>query len=346
MDLQQGLILLFDSMFQDDLLKWYAKNARKLVFREQKEAYSIWISEIMAQQTRIEAMLPYYKRFIEKYPDIQSLSKAEDDDLTKIWQGLGYYNRVRNMKKCAIECMKQYQGNLPKTKAELKKLPGIGDYTAGAIASIAYDEKVSAVDGNVIRVFSRLYNITEDVKQTKIKKKIEKLVEDSLTEPVSSYNQALMELGALICIPKHPRCDSCPIQTWCKAYHQGDPTKLPIQPKKKERRKEKKIYYILVCKDKIHLVQRPKTGLLSGLYGFDEDKPTHILKQISLKDHVHVFSHVEWNMKGYLCEVDFTGDDFYTIEEIHEKFSIPSAFLPFLKQTERYIKEKNICQKL
>ena len=118
----------------------------------------------MAQQTRIEAMLPYYRKFIEKYPDIQSLSQADDDDLTKLWQGLGYYNRVRNMKKCAIDCMERYQGSLPKTKAELKKLPGIGDYTAGAIASIAYDEKVSAVDGNVIRVFSRLYNITEDVK--------------------------------------------------------------------------------------------------------------------------------------------------------------------------------------
>lgn len=333
-------------MFQKDLLKWYDKNARPLIFREKKEAYSIWISEIMAQQTRIEAMLPYYRRFIEKYPDIQSLSQADDDDLTKLWQGLGYYNRVRNMKKCAIDCMERYQGKLPKTKADLKKLPGIGDYTAGAIASIAYDEKVSAVDGNVIRVFSRLYNITEDVKQTKVRKKIEQLVEASLADPVSSYNQALMELGALVCIPKNPRCAACPIQKDCKAYLEGDPSKLPIQPKKKERRKEDKIYYVLVCKDKIHLVQRPKTGLLSGLYGFDEKKPEHIVNQMELKEHIHVFSHVEWIMKGVLCEVDSMTENFYTIDQIHEQFSIPSAFLPFLKQTERYIKEKEICQKL
>ena len=204
-------------MFQEDLLRWYQENARKLVFRQKKEAYSIWVSEIMAQQTRIEAMLPYYERFMARYPDLNSLAQAHEDDLVKIWQGLGYYNRVKNMKKCAAYCVENYHGQFPQTKKELSKLPGIGDYTAGAIASIAFDEKVSAVDGNVIRVFSRLYHITEDVSQTKIKKQITELVDASLADPISDYNQALMELGALVCIPKNPRCDICPIRKDCQS---------------------------------------------------------------------------------------------------------------------------------
>ena len=327
-------------MFQKDLLKWYAQSARPLVFRKKKDAYSIWISEIMAQQTRIEAMLPYYERFIREIPDIQSLAYAGEDQLTKLWQGLGYYSRVRNMKKCARVCMEKYGGKLPPTKKELEQLPGIGSYTAGAIASIAYDEKVSAVDGNVIRVFSRLYNIQEDVKSSKVRKRIEGLVESSLVDPVSQYNQALMELGALICIPKNPRCSYCPIQHHCTAFLEGEPALLPIQPKKKERRKEKKTFYILVCKDRIHLKKRPDTGLLAGLYGFDEKRPDRILKQIELKEYTHVFSHVEWKMQGFVCQVDPIDQDFYTIDQIEKQFSIPSAFLPFYKQAKKIIEEE------
>jgi len=161
-----------------ELLSWYDVNKRELPFRKDKDPYRIWISEIMAQQTRIEAMLPYYDRFIEKYPDVKSLANADDEELHKMWQGLGYYSRCRNLKKSAIECMERYDGKLPGSKEELVKLPGIGPYTAGAIASIAYDENVSAIDGNVIRVFSRLYDIHEDVTLSSTKKKIEKLFKD------------------------------------------------------------------------------------------------------------------------------------------------------------------------
>ena len=176
-----------------DLLAWYSENKRDLPWRHTKDSYKIWISETMLQQTRVETVIPYYERFIREIPDIQSLAYAGEDQLTKLWQGLGYYSRVRNMKKCARVCMEKYEGKLPPTKKELEQLPGIGSYTAGAIASIAYDEKVSAVDGNVIRVFSRLYNIQEDVKSSKVRKRIESLVENS-SFSLSSFPNALSTL--------------------------------------------------------------------------------------------------------------------------------------------------------
>lgn len=265
--------------FQKDLINWYAQNHRPLEFRLKKDPYEIWISEIMAQQTRIEAMLPYYKRWIKELPNIHSVANCDDEKLTKLWQGLGYYSRCKNIKKCAVECVEKYSGKLPYTKEELLKLPGIGPYTAGAIASIAYGQRVSAVDGNVIRVFSRIYDIHEDVTKTSVKKKIEKLVDESLPskEDISYYNQALMELGALVCIPKNPRCELCPIQKYCDAK---DPGSLPYKVKKKARRIEYKHLYILVYKDKIHVVKRADTGLLAGLYGFDEIKPEKIIESI------------------------------------------------------------------
>ena len=332
-------------MFQENLLRWYQENARKLIFRQKKEAYSIWVSEIMAQQTRIEAMLPYYERFMARYPDLNSLAQAQEDDLIKIWQGLGYYNRVKNMKKCAIYCVENFQGQFPQTKKELSKLPGIGDYTAGAIASIAFDEKVSAVDGNVIRVFSRLYHITEDVSQTKIKKQITSLVDASLADPISDYNQALMELGALVCIPKNPRCDVCPIRKDCRSLLCGDAHALPVSAKKKPRRIEEPTFYIWVCQDKIHLKKRPSQGLLAGLFGFDENMPQAVEDKRALEPYTHIFSHVEWHMKGMVCFVKEGKEDFYSLDEIHEKISIPSAFQPFLKQTEKIIEEREKCQK-
>ena len=265
--------------FQKDLIDWYIKNHRPLEFRLKKDPYEIWISEIMAQQTRIEAMLPYFKRWIQMLPDIESVAKCDDEKLNKLWQGLGYYSRCKNIKKCAIECVEKHNGKLPFTKEELLKLPGIGPYTAGAIASIAYGQRVSAVDGNVIRVFSRLYDICEDVTKTSVKKQIEMLVDESLPskEEISYYNQALMELGALICIPKSPRCDICPIKKYCEA---SDPASLPYKPKKRARKIEYKHLYVWIHQNKVHVVKRADTGLLAGLYGFDETKPEHIIESI------------------------------------------------------------------
>ncbi len=333
--------------FQQDLLAWYQEHKRDLSFRKNKEAYQIWISEIMAQQTRIEAMLDYHSRFVKELPTMKDLAMCDDEKLHKLWQGLGYYSRVKNLKKCAQVCMADYGGQLPQTKKELMKLPGIGAYTAGAIASIAFDENVSAVDGNVIRVFSRLFYVTEDVNKTSTKKEIEQLVETSLPGSawISDYNQALMELGALVCIPKNPRCEQCPIQCHCLGFQHQDVKRLPIQTKKKTRKIEQKDIYILVYEDQIHIQKRKSTGLLADLYGFDEEKPCEdqILGMRPLQPYTHIFTHVEWHMNASCIYVSQKHDDqFFTLSQIHETIAIPSAFMPFLEEIER---ENYICQK-
>lgn len=325
---------------QNELLEWYAKNHRDLAFRKDQDAYKIWISEIMAQQTRIEAMLPYFERFLILFPNLTALANADDEALHKAWQGLGYYSRCRNLKKCAIECMKRFHGELPKTKAELKTLPGIGEYTAGAIASIAYKEKVSAVDGNVIRVFSRLYDIQEDVTSIKTRRKIESLVDRSLVQPIDQYNQAIMELGALICIPKVPKCSACPIREFCQA---SDPASLPIKPEKKKRKKEKKVLYVWVHDGRVHLNKRKATGLLANMYEFDEKLPAHYESVVSLGEYTHIFSHVEWEMQANLVYTNKEDSGFYAMDEIENEIALPSAFKPFYERLKEVIfdEEKN-----
>ena len=328
-----------NSIFQDDLLQWYEENKRDLAFRKKKDAYQIWISEIMAQQTRIEAMLPYFERFIKVLPTMKDLAQVDDQKLNKLWQGLGYYSRARNLKKCAIECMNKYNGSLPRSKKELMELPGIGSYTAGAIASIAYDENVSAIDGNVNRLFSRLYRIDEDLRKAKGKKEIEKRVNASLpgSENISAYNQALMELGALICLPKNPKCKLCPISSYCQAYLYADPSQYPVLSKVKKRKIVHKEIFVLIYKDKIRLHRREEKGLLYGLYGFDEKEVKNYLTKKELEPYTHIFSHVEWHMKAWLVFVDWSDSHFYTMEEIKKEIPIPSAFLPFLRQVEKII---------
>ena len=318
---------------QQSLLEWYQENKRPLIFREKKDAYSIWISEIMAQQTRIEAMLGYYERFIKQFPTLKDLAHAEDEELHKAWQGLGYYSRCRNLKKCAQQCMELYDGKLPSTKKELATLAGIGPYTAGAIASIAFNEKVSCVDGNVIRVFSRLYDIHEDVTKAKTKKQIEALVDASLVDEISDYNQALMELGALICIPQSPRCSICPIQKFCKAKH---PELLPIKPEKKKRKIENKKIYIWIHDDKVHIHKRKDTGLLASMYEFGEVLPPTYDSKEFLMEYTHIFSHVEWHMEAYIVKTGWCDVSFVGFEELETTYAIPSAFMPFLNK----IKEK------
>lgn len=320
--------------FQQSLIAWYKENQRDLIFRKNKDAYSIWLSEIMAQQTRIEAMLPYYKRFISALPTIEDLAKCDDEKLHKLWEGLGYYSRCKNLKKCAIVCMEQYDGKLPKTKAKLAKLPGIGPYTAGAIASIAYDENVSAIDGNVIRVFSRLFDIHDDMGKASGKKIIEKLVDESLpgSDQISDYNQALMELGALVCIPKSPRCEICPIKSFCKAT---DPSLLPNLPKKKQNKIIDVTSYVWYCDHTIRLIKRTQKGLLQGLYGFDDQRPDEVLEQIELSSYDHVFSHVTWKIHPVLLRVSKKDGDFYDLKTIEESIAIPSAYMPVIDQLKK-----------
>jgi A/G-specific adenine glycosylase len=324
----------------EKLLQWYEANGRKLAFRQSKNPYSIWISEIMAQQTRIDAMLPYYERFMAALPDLESLARCNDEQLLKLWQGLGYYARARNLKKAALVCMEKYDGKLPSTKEQLQELPGIGDYTSGAIASIAFGLREPAVDGNVLRVFSRLYEIEEDISQSRVQKKIRALVVDCMPQAnkAGDFNQALMELGATICTPGTPHCEECPIGFSCKVCGRQKAAYLPYKKAAKPRRIEEKVLYIRVCMQEddwyVQLEKRTQKGLLHGLYCFSE-KAQPLLEQercIELEPYNHVFSHIEWHMHALVIFVSEKGKDYYALSEVEEKIPIPSAMAPFYRQ--------------
>lgn len=319
----------------DLLITWYNENKRELPWRENKNAYYIWVSEIMLQQTRVEAVKPYFARFIKTLPTISDLAMVDDDVLMKLWEGLGYYSRVRNMKKAAIICLEKYQGSLPNTYEELLTLPGIGPYTAGAIASIAYKQQVCAIDGNLLRVYARLFAIEEDILQEKTKRKIQAIMEQDLAEDMGEMNQALMDFGSSICIANgNPRCNICFLMDHCQAYQEGKVHILPIRKKTKKRRKEKYTVAIYTYKDEVLVRKRDNTGLLSGLYEFmtlenhytKKDFPTATY----LGKYKHVFSHVEWDMKGFLISSEhrFTKDDYIWVKstDLDKYYSIPGAF--------------------
>lgn len=333
--------------FREQLLNWYDENRRILPWREDATPYRVWVSEIMLQQTRVEAVKPYFERFVKELPTLQDLSVASDDTLFKLWEGLGYYNRVMNMKKCAIECVEKHGGNLPSTYDELIQLPGIGAYTAGAIASIAYKQKVPAVDGNVLRVFSRVLISEDDILKESTKRKFQKIIMEYLPEDRSdAFNQALMEIGALICVPNAaPRCNICPVASECMGYQSGDAHRLPNKTVKKARKIDKKIVLVITYQNQVHLCQREEKGLLAGLYEFDvyegyltknqirDQFKGNIKRMTALEDTKHIFSHVEWHMKGYLIELnDKTIDGIWcTKKEIEETYAIPTAYKVYKK---------------
>jgi A/G-specific adenine glycosylase len=302
---------------QNQLLEWYDKNHRKLPFRENTEAYSIWVSEIMLQQTQMDTVIPYYLRFMTKYPSVFELSEATEEEVFKLWEGLGYYSRVRNMMKCAKAIVEEYKGHFPNQYDQLIKLPGIGPYTAGAILSIAFNLPYPAVDGNVIRVISRIYGIKEDSSLPKTKKMIEGQVRALLPQDVRHFNQALMELGAMICTPKSPECSKCPLMADCMAYLSCMQEELPY---KSIKQKNTKIYLAVAIIENQHqwLFCKPNNGLLAGLWGFpsEESKDRELskkmieakisknleMKVIGVKligEEKHVFSHETWIMDIY-----------------------------------------------
>lgn len=334
------------------LLDWYKQNARVLPWREKATPYRVWVSEIMLQQTRVEAVKPYFERFIATIPDIPTLANTEDEVLAKLWEGLGYYRRVYNMKKCAQVCVEKHGGKLPNTYAELLELPGIGAYTAGAIASIAFGECVAAVDGNVLRVFSRVLVLEDDILKESVKRQYAKIVQTYIPKHESSaFNQALMELGATICVPNAaPRCNICPIADNCKGYQCGKAHYLPNKAAKKTRRIEKKTICVLRYKDKFHVRQRASQGLLAGLYEFDwlegyqskkavsEYYKMYVVKNIrKLPDAKHIFSHIEWHMKGYLVEVEMPCEEgvWCTLEELKASYAIPTAYKAYKDALEK-----------
>lgn len=331
------------------LLSWYDRGRRILPWREDPTPYHVWVSEIMLQQTRVEAVKPYYDRFMQTLPDIASLAAAEEETLLKLWEGLGYYNRVRNLNKAAVMIMEEYGGRMPDEYEEIQKLPGIGSYTAGAIASIAYHRKAPAVDGNVLRVLGRLRMDGGDIMQQSVKKRVEEELFLSMGEErPGDFNQALMELGAMVCIPNgEPRCGQCPWENLCLAHREGRETEFPVKSAKKPRTIEEKTVLIILDENRAALCKRPPKGLLAGMYEFPsisgkrteeevlsylKDRGLSVLRIEPLRECRHIFTHKEWHMTGYFIRVDELSrqtDGEYIFAEKNEakdKYPIPSAY--------------------
>lgn len=312
------------------LLEWYQREKRQLPWRESvdqasdnQRAYHVWVSEIMLQQTRVEAVNPYYARFLEALPGIRDLAWVQEEQLLKLWEGLGYYNRVRNMQKAARVLMEQYGGEFPKEYESVLALPGIGSYTAGAICSIAFGVPVPAVDGNVLRVISRFLAKDWDIGKQSVKGAVEQLLTKAMpTMYPGDFNQALMELGATVCVPNGiARCDDCPIGKLCLARIQDQVMQLPIKAPKKPRRIEEKTVLLLKGQDAVGLSKRKKTGLLAGLWEFPNLEGSlsqeEVLERVKnagisairiekLPSAKHIFSHVEWHMTAYRVQLDET----------------------------------------
>lgn len=351
------------------LLAWYDNGRRILPWREDPTPYHVWISEIMLQQTRVEAVKPYYDRFLQALPDIESLAAADDEKLLKLWEGLGYYNRARNLKKAAQILVSEYGGQMPDEYEKILSLPGIGSYTAGAIASIAFGKPRPAVDGNVLRILSRLRADDRDILQANVKKSVEEELLDVMpVDRPGDFNQALMELGAMVCIPNGaPKCDVCPWRELCLARAEGRTAELPQKAKKKPRSVEEKTILVIQDGERIVLRKRPEKGLLAGMYEFPslegycgEERALAYLRELGfsplrirkLPPAKHVFTHKEWHMKGYLVRVDelagkgegqgMQGFVFVDPGKTRTDYPIPSAFAVYAEQAEmiRYPKNK------
>ncbi len=332
------------------LLPWFEINRRDLPWRKDKEPYHIWLSEIMLQQTRVEAVKGYYTRFLERLPTIEALANADDELLHKLWEGLGYYSRVRNLKKAAQVIMERHGGVFPADYEAVLALPGIGNYTAGAICSIAYDQPKAAVDGNVLRVISRL---TEDVTPIDLpacKKAVQEALETVYPGEAGQFTQALMELGATLCGPnRKPRCEECPCRGFCGGALHGTAERYPVKKPKAKRRIEERTVFILSCDGVYALEKRRDSGLLAGLWQFPnvtgwlepedaltavEDmglKPRELLRQVHRK---HIFTHIQWEMRGIYLEVSqpLGGYTWLSGAEIEEKAALPTAFRQFWEE--------------
>ena len=323
--------------FSRPLLDWYEKNARSLPWRERRTPYRVWVSEIMLQQTRIEAARGYYERFMAAFPSVEALAAADEETVLKLWEGLGYYSRARNLLKCAKTVVSEYGGTFPADASALRKLPGIGEYTAGAIASIAYGLPEPAVDGNVLRVLSRLKGSAECVADAGVKKAWSAELREIYPEGrCGDFTSALMELGETVCIPGTPRCESCPLASLCLAHKKGEETLFPVLPGKKPRRIEKRRVRILRCGDRIAVRKRPDKGLLAGLWELPNEEETAAPEGgVFCGEAVHIFSHVEWHMTGYLvnCEKETPGYIWVTPDE-RRALAIPAAFRYYLKVLE------------
>ena len=332
------------------LLPWYWENKRDLPWRRTSDPYRIWLSEIMLQQTRVEAVKLYYARFLAELPAIEDLAACEDDRLHKLWEGLGYYSRVRNLKKAAQAILERHGGVFPPNYDDILALPGIGEYTAGAIASIAFNQPTPAVDGNVLRLISRLTDDPTPIDTPAFKSAARQRLAAVYPKDAGDFTQALIELGATVCGPnKPPACEACPCRAFCLAHQRGTERSLPVKSPKKAKKAEKMTVFILSCDGRYALQKRPSKGLLAGLWQFPNVPgqlelsdaletvqswglhPKELLRRV---ERSHIFTHIRWEMSGIYLEVKEMSGGFVWMNaaEIEENAALPTAFRQFWEE--------------
>lgn len=334
------------------LLAWYDANRRVLPWREEVSPYRTWVSEIMLQQTRVQAVLPYFQRFMDAAPDVAALAAMPEQQLMRLWQGLGYYSRARNLKRAAQTVVQDFGGEFPDSYDDLRRLAGIGDYTAGAILSIAFGQAVPAVDGNVLRVFARLYNDDADVMTPAAKRLFTRRVLDQMPKATPGpYNEALMELGALVCIPGTPHCEACPLADRCLGYAAGRAGELPVKPAPKAKTTVPVTVALVESDAGLLLQRRPAKGLLAGLWqpaawekALTKDELTAALAKLGVQATLteplppakHVFTHRVWQLSGWrgragACALP-DGFVWAAPEQLAEVYPVPNAFGAYVKR--------------
>lgn len=341
------------------LLEWYRDNARTLPWRpkpggELGDPYRVWVSEIMLQQTRVTAVLEYFRRFMEELPTVECLAAVPEDRLMKLWQGLGYYNRARNLQKAARQVVQEYGGVFPSSREGLLKLSGVGEYTAGAIASIAFGQAVPAVDGNVLRVITRLTGDQGDITKPGTKRRIGRGLQAVIPSKLpGDFNQAMMDLGALICLPNGaPLCCQCPLAGFCRACQEGRTGDLPVKPPKKKRRVEERTVFLVFRQGQVALRRRPEKGLLAGLWEYPNEAAGagQTLEDWGIVSRAmseggagkHIFTHVEWRMRAVVAQTDEEslpeGWVWAGREELRDVYAVPGAFQSFAQLVEKFIR--------
>ena len=337
------------------LLTWYREHARVLPWRSDPTPYHVWLSEIMLQQTRVAAVMEYYRRFLAALPTVADLAAVEEDQLMKLWQGLGYYNRARNLQKAARQVMEDWGGQFPRTYKDLRTLAGVGDYTAGAIASIAFGEDVPAVDGNVLRVVTRITGDTGDITRADTKERIRAALADILPRGMAGeFNQAMMDLGATVCLPNGaPLCGQCPAEGFCTAHREERTGELPVKAAKRPRRVEERTVFLLFHGGRVALRRRGEKGLLAGLWEYpNEFSPaSDALAAWGIEPAgeefggtgKHIFTHIEWHMTARLIETKGEalpeGWVWAGREELRREYAVPNAFQSFQYLVEERLRD-------
>lgn len=317
------------AQFNSDLLTWFRASKRQLPWRETSDPFKIWMSEVMLQQTQVKTVIPYYNHFVRKYPSIDAIANEQEENLLKDWEGLGYYNRIRNFHSATQEVQAKYNSIVPEEPHVFQSLRGVGPYIEGAVMSIAFNHKIAAVDGNVMRVFSRLKRFNEDISKQKTVKTIKKDIESWMSDDAGDFNEAMMELGATICTPRAPKCIICPVQSHCKSYQHGDVLDYPVKAKQKQKRDE--VYNVFIIQNQhgaFYLVEQVE-NLLKGMYEFpkfdvdtslesieDELDVSFTSQPLYLAQVKHVFTHKTWILEAYIIHSKSMDEHFKSVEEM------------------------------